>query len=79
MLHPTLRDLLDFDPGPALARLDAPVLLMDPPRPAGDRARLRAARPDLEVHSVEGVGHFVQLEAPEVVNATLDRFVARCS
>lgn len=79
VLHPTFRDMLAFDPGPALEQVAAPVLLLDPPRPVGDRARLRAALPGLSEETIAGAGHFLQLEAPDAVNAALARFIARCS
>lgn len=79
VLHPTFRDMLDFDPGPALRSIDAPVLLLDPARPVGDRALLRAALPAMTEESVAGAGHFLQLEAPGAVNAALERFVRRCA
>lgn len=79
VLHPTFRDMLAFDAGPALARIQAPVLLIDPPRPVGDRAKLRAALPGLIESPVDGVGHFLQLEAPAAVDAALERFFATCA
>lgn len=78
VLHPTYRDMLAFDPLPALARLRAPVLLIDPPRPVGDRTLLRRALPGLREHPIAGVGHFLQLEAPDRVGDALADFVAAC-
>ncbi len=40
VLHAIFRDMLSFDPGPALRAIDAPVLLLDPPRPVGNNAAL---------------------------------------
>jgi pimeloyl-ACP methyl ester carboxylesterase len=79
VLHPTFRDMLAFDPEPALRSIDAPVLLLDPPRPVGDRTLLRAALPALTEESIPGVGHFLQLEAPAAVNAALSRFIRGCA
>ena len=79
VLHPIYRDMLAFDPLPALARLRAPVLLVDPARPAGDRALLRRALPGLRERPIEGVGHFLQLEAPHRVGDALADFVAACT
>lgn len=78
VLHTAFRSMLAFDAEPALSRLRVPLLLLDPPRPVGDRERLRAVRPDLVEVVVPDVGHFLQLEAPEAVAAALERFVARC-
>ena len=41
-----------------------------------DAARLRAARPDVELHVARGVGHMLPLEAAAWTNAHLRRFVA---
>jgi len=43
---------------------------------ASDAARLRAARPDVELHVARGAGHLLPLEAPAWTNAHLRRFVA---
>ena len=43
---------------------------------ASDAARLRAARPDVELHVARGAGHLLPLEAPAWTNAYLRRFVA---
>ena len=78
VLHTAFRNMLAFDAEPALRKLELPLLLIDPPRPVGDRDRLRAAYPALIEERVDGVAHFLQLEAPEAVNAALERFAARC-
>lgn len=36
---------------------------------------LHAIVPELSVERVEGTGHWLQLDAPELVNAALDRFL----
>ena len=38
--------------------------------------RLSELKPDLEVGITVGAGHFHQLEVPEQVNATIERFLA---
>jgi pimeloyl-ACP methyl ester carboxylesterase len=46
---------------------------------ASDAARLRAARPDVELHIARGAGHLLPLEAPAWTNSYLRRFVATCA
>ena len=41
-----------------------------------DAARLRAARPSVELHVARGAGHLLPLEAPAWTNAYLRRFIA---
>ncbi|MBU8895409.1 alpha/beta hydrolase [Corallococcus sp. H22C18031201] len=68
--------LLTFDPVAALKRYRGPRLSVvtrfnDAP---GSYHRLVA---DLPSRPMEGVGHWVQLDAPEAVNAALDAFLAQ--
>jgi len=54
-----------------------PVLLLRPwLGPETDVLRLLELKPDLEVGITLGAGHFHQLEAPEQVNAMIERFLA---
>ena len=53
-----------------------PVLHIEAEPPRVDVDRLRDHCPQLVVESTPGVGHFHQLEAPERVNAILERFIA---
>jgi pimeloyl-ACP methyl ester carboxylesterase len=40
---------------------------------------LHALGPDLPHRKVDGVGHWIQLDAPEAVNEALDQFLAQHS
>lgn len=71
--------LRDFDAAGDGRRIAVPALYItaDEPVPRTDMARLRSLVPHLAVERVAGVGHFCQLEAPDRVNALLDRFLER--
>ncbi|EHI10398.1 alpha/beta hydrolase fold protein [Mycolicibacterium thermoresistibile ATCC 19527] len=66
---------------PVLARI--PTLIAcgsdDVLTPAVHSKRMAAALPDSELLIVEGAGHLVQLEAPEVINDALVRLVQRAT
>jgi len=68
--------LRDFDADDA-RRIEVPALYIaaGEPVPRTDLGRLRSLVPHLAVERVAGVGHFCQLEAPDLVNAMLDRFL----
>jgi pimeloyl-ACP methyl ester carboxylesterase len=68
------RSLVAFDDAAAARSCRAPVLVIEAGAPFIDRARLLAALPEARIESTPGVGHFHQLEAPERVNAILERF-----
>jgi pimeloyl-ACP methyl ester carboxylesterase len=76
VMHPALRGLVDFDSAAAAKACRAPVLVVEAGAPFVDRARLRAALPDVAIESTPGVGHFHQILAPERVNAILERFLS---
>jgi pimeloyl-ACP methyl ester carboxylesterase len=71
----TLEALLRFDPVPALTRYRGPRLSVITPQNDVPGAYHRLA-PDLPLRRIDGTGHWVQLDAPEVVNAALDAFLA---
>jgi pimeloyl-ACP methyl ester carboxylesterase len=60
-----------------LARCNLPVLLIRAEVDEDtDVFRLREIKPDLAVGITVGAGHFQQIEAPEQVNAMIERFLA---
>lgn len=69
-----MRDLMSSDHAEYVASGAYPLLYMHGSAPA-DLTRLRQLRPDALVTEVIGSGHFVMLSAPDVVSATLDRFL----
>jgi pimeloyl-ACP methyl ester carboxylesterase len=70
------RSLFAFDAAAAARSCRVPVLVIEAGAPFIDRALLLAALPGAAIEATPGVGHFHQLEAPERVNAILERFVA---
>ena len=69
-----LREVMKFDPDPALARYSGPKLSIVTPHNdlAFSLHRLGQGFPH---HVVEGTGHWIQLDKPEVVNQLLDDFL----
>jgi pimeloyl-ACP methyl ester carboxylesterase len=76
VMHSAFARLLDFDDSAAARACRVPVLVIEAGAPILDRERLRAALPEALIETTPGVGHFHQLEAPERVNAILERFLA---
>ncbi len=76
VMHSAFRNLVDFDDAAAARACRVPVLVIEAGAPFVDRERLLAALPDAVIEATPGVGHFHQLEAPERVNAILERFLA---
>lgn len=72
------RHFLDYRLEDALAELRCPLLHVGGAFPA-DTDRLRTICPQLETAEVRGAGHFIQLTAPEAVNAILAGFAARAA
>ncbi|HEY3356805.1 MAG TPA: alpha/beta fold hydrolase [Polyangia bacterium] len=71
----SLRQSIGFDPGAALARYPGPRLAiacaaLDNPQ------MMQHAIPGIPCRMVEGVSHWIQLDAPDEVNAILDEFLA---
>ncbi len=77
VMHSAFRNLVGFDDAAAARACRVPVLVIEAGAPFVDRERLLAALPQAVVEATPGVGHFHQLEAPERVNAILERFLAR--
>jgi pimeloyl-ACP methyl ester carboxylesterase len=65
-----------IDMAAALSSVRALVLYIGASRPMARQDRLLELRPDAWYGQVVGSSHFVQLDAPEQVNAMIDRFVA---
>jgi pimeloyl-ACP methyl ester carboxylesterase len=63
------------DMAPAAAACRIPVIYIGAAGPI-DLDRFRSLTPQLVVEQVSGVGHWLQLEAPERVNAIIDSFLA---
>ena len=72
----SFENLRSFDDTAAARACRLPVLLIEAEPPLADVDRLRDHCPKLVVENTPGVGHFHQLEAPERVNAILERFIA---
>lgn len=71
-----LEALLSFDPMTPLQAFAFPCLSVI--TPLNDRPdALHRLLPGLPMERVDGTGHWLQLDAPERVNAILDRFLAR--
>jgi len=73
---PMRRTVLGFDGGSAAARCSLPALFLLADRPFTDNETLAGLGPNWRVGKVVGAGHFIQLVAPEQVNAMIDRFLA---
>jgi pimeloyl-ACP methyl ester carboxylesterase len=59
-------------------RLDVPLLVLNTVSPFWTEeyvASVRALAPGVDYRALEGLGHFLQLEDPERINAALDEFV----
>ena len=76
VLVSTWRHFLAYDTEAALGQIRYPLLHISGAFPH-DYDRMRALCPQLEVADVAGRGHFIQLTAPDYVNAILDAFVDR--
>ena len=69
-----LREVMKFDPDPALARYSGPKLSIVTPH--NDMAfSLHRLGKGFPHQVVEGTGHWIQLDEPDVVNAALDEFL----
>lgn len=73
-----LRDVMQFDPDPALARYSGPKLSIVTPHNnmPSSLHRLGTGFPH---RMVEGTGHWIQLDKPEEFNRLLDDFLQRVS
>lgn len=71
------RSVLAFDQAAAADRITAPTLFIASSRPWIELSSIRRRRPDWYLGRAVGTGHFLQLLAPEQVNAMIDRFLAQ--
>jgi pimeloyl-ACP methyl ester carboxylesterase len=71
----TWEHYLAYDATAAAAACTVPILAIGSVMPT-NQARFRELCPQLVTGQVVGAGHFAQLEAPEQVNAMIERFLA---
>lgn len=71
-LFDTLRN---WDGVKALAGASCPLLYVGAANPLSDSSALKKLKPSLVTGQVVGSGHFLTLQAPEQVNAMLERFI----
>jgi pimeloyl-ACP methyl ester carboxylesterase len=69
------QNFLAYDTASAARGCRVPMLFLHAHMPA-DLDCVRALIPHAVIERIEGAGHFPQLEAPELVNAALTRFIA---
>lgn len=74
MARTMMQDLFSSDYAEHLSSSGCPLLFIHSQIPV-DLGRLRQLRPDVLVGEVVGAGHYAMLEAPDQVNAMLDRFL----
>ena len=67
--------MLGFYGGSAAAKCRIPALFLLADRPFTDAQTLSTLGPNWRVGQVVGAGHFIQLVAPQQVNAMVDRFL----
>jgi pimeloyl-ACP methyl ester carboxylesterase len=68
------RTVLGFDSGKAALEIQVPALLLMADKPFTDNETLASLGPFWRTGKVVGAGHFIQLVAPDQVNAMIDRF-----
>jgi 3-oxoadipate enol-lactonase len=75
----TMLSMLGFDLRAALKNIAVPTLVLSGSRdknaPAPTMAKMASYIPSAEYVDIEGAGHLVNLERPEIFNAALDRFL----
>jgi pimeloyl-ACP methyl ester carboxylesterase len=76
VLHSAFRHLVALDSAQAAAACRVPVLCIGAAQTIVREDAFRAACPQLEMAHTPAAGHFHQLEAPDEVNALLERFLA---
>ena len=67
--------VLGFDGGGAAAKCRIPALFLLADRPFTDAETLSRLGPNWRVGQVVGAGHFIQMIAPQQVNAMVERFL----
>jgi len=78
VMAPTLESVFAYDAAPSLTACMIPLLYVASVAPSAgftDLGRVRELCPHLVVEEIGGAGHFVTLEAPEQLNAAIDRFL----
>jgi len=70
-----MRGMGEFDGAAALRQSDVPVLSIGAAHPVNSAADLRRACPAIAIGQTVGAGHFNQLEAPDQVNAMIEKFL----
>ncbi|MEA2725180.1 MAG: hypothetical protein QOH59_2951 [Gemmatimonadales bacterium] len=73
-----LRDIMGFDPDPALARYSGPKLAIVTPHNDMPSSLHRLGK-GFPHRVVEGTGHWIQLDKPEELNRLLDEFLTTVS
>ena len=73
-----LRDVMQFDPHPALARYQGPALSIVTPQNDMPMSLHRLGK-GMPHRIVTGTGHWIQLDKPEEFNGLLDEFLERLS
>jgi pimeloyl-ACP methyl ester carboxylesterase len=69
-----LRGIAEFDGARALSAVDVPLLSIGAAMPTNSPEEFRASCPAMMIGQTVGAGHFNQLEAPDQVNAMIERF-----
>ena len=73
-VYASLASMLTFDPAAALQRYPGPRRTLITHLNEGPGAYQNLV-PDLPSEKIDGVGHWLQLDAPDTVNGAIDRFV----
>jgi pimeloyl-ACP methyl ester carboxylesterase len=71
----TLEHIFGDDNESAVSACAVPLLYVGSGAGFADLDRLRAVAPHLQSEVVSGAGHFIQLEVPDQVNASIERFL----
>ena len=73
-----LRDIMQFDPDPALARYSGPKLSIVTPHNDTPSSLHRLGK-GFPHHVVQDTGHWIQLDKPGEFNRILDKFLKQLS
>jgi pimeloyl-ACP methyl ester carboxylesterase len=77
-VEPAFREVMQFDPNPALARYRGPILSIITPYNDQPFSLHRLGK-GFPHRMVQGTGHWIQLDKPEEFNRLLDEFLTRVS
>ncbi len=75
VMSTAFESIMSFDSESAAKACKVPTLLIDAEPPVCERARFKAACPQLQFASTAGAGHFHQLLVPDQVNAMIAKFL----